>query len=46
MSTFQRNTPNINFSLETYPYTVVIVGQGVVGSSGGTVNVTDPNGPM
>ena len=37
------NTPNINFSLETYLYTVVIVGQGVVGSAGGSVGVTDPN---
>ena len=40
------NTPNINFSLETYPYTVNIIGQGVVGTAGGTVGVTDPNSPI
>ena len=40
------NTPNINFSLEAYPYTVIIVGQGVVGSTGGSVIVTDPNSPI
>ena len=40
------NTPNINFSLETYPYPVVIVGQGVVGSTGGSVIVTDLNSPI
>ena len=40
------NTPNINFNLEAYPYMVNIVGQGVVGSAGGSVGVTDPNSPI
>ena len=40
------NTPHIDFYLEPYPYTVNIVGQGVVGTSGGSVGVTDPNSPI
>lgn len=39
-------TPNINFSLATYPYTVIIVGQNVVGEQGGGVRVSDTSSPL
>lgn len=44
--TAPNETPNINFSLETYPYTVKIVGQGIVGTQGGSVNVSDTSSPL
>ncbi|MFO1370942.1 MAG: HYR domain-containing protein [Candidatus Competibacteraceae bacterium] len=39
-------TPNINFSLDTYPYPVRIIGQGVVGQQGGNITVSDTSSPL
>lgn len=38
--------PNINFSLATYPYPVIIIGQGVVGQQGGSVRVSNTSSPL
>lgn len=38
--------PNINFLLDTYPYPVKIIGQGVVGQQGGSVTVSDTSSPL
>ena len=39
-------TPNINFSLAKYPYTVIIIGQDIVGKQGGVVRVSDTSSPL
>lgn len=44
--TAPNETPNINFSLDTYPYAVKIIGQGVVGQQGGSVRVSDTSSPL
>ena len=44
--TAPNETPNVNFTLATYPYTVIIIGQNVVGEQGGGVRVSDTSSPL
>jgi hypothetical protein len=39
-------TSDINFSLATYPYMVIIIGQDIVGAGGGVVQVSDTSSPF
>ena len=44
--TAPNETLNVNFALATYPYTVIIIGQNVVGEQGGGVQVSDTSSPL